>query len=69
MLSHVASHTDLIGSTESCRILQIDKSTLSRLVTGGTIKPASKFPGRNGAYVFHRSDIEALRDERAEAAS
>jgi predicted site-specific integrase-resolvase len=66
MLIRVASHTDLIGSSESCRILEIDKSTLSRWVADGVITPASKMPGRNGAYVFHRRDVEALRDERAE---
>jgi len=65
MLIRVASHTDLIGSRESCRILQIDKSTLSRKVADGSIKPASKMPGRNGAYVFHRRDVEALRDTMA----
>lgn len=65
MLTRVASHTDLIGSSEACRILRVDKSTLSRKVADGTLTPASKMPGRNGAYVFHRRDIERLRERRA----
>jgi len=48
---------DLIGSAEACTILEVDKATLSRWVAAGTLKPAHKLPGRNGAYLFHRADI------------
>ena len=58
---------DMIGSKDSCRILGIDKATLSRWVTAGQLTPVHKLPGRNGAYLFNRSDIEALATERATA--
>lgn len=69
MVCHMATHTppDLIGSTEACRILSIDKATLTRWVAAGTIQSAHKLPGRNGAYLFARADIEALQAERASA--
>lgn len=57
----------MIGSTESSRLLNIDKATLSRWVNNGTIQPALKLPGKNGAYLFNRADIEALAATRATA--
>lgn len=65
MLSLV--NDDLIGSTEACRILNVDKATLSRWATTGILNSAHKLPGRNGAYLFHRADIETLAAERATA--
>lgn len=57
----------LIGSTEASRLLDIDKATLSRWVTSGILHPVHKLPGRNGAYLFRRADIENLAAERASA--
>ncbi len=59
---------DLIGSTESVRILRVDKATLTRWVAAGRITPAHQLPGRNGAFLFHRADIEKLAAERAKEA-
>lgn len=56
----------LIGSKDACRILNIDKATLSRWVTAGTLTPALQLPGRNGAYLFHRAHIEQLAAQRAD---
>ncbi len=58
---------DLIGSAEACRILGVDKATITRWVTAGTLTPAHKLPGLNGAYLFTRADINQLAAERAEA--
>jgi excisionase family DNA binding protein len=52
--------TDLIGSTEACRLLDIDKRTLVRWISAGRVIPAYRLPGKNGAYLFRRADIEAL---------
>ena len=67
MLIYMTSASDFIGSTEATRILNIDKATLSRWVTSGVLTPAHKLPSRNGAFLFHRTDIEALAAERASA--
>ena len=54
--------TDLIGTTEACRLLGIDRSTLSRWVAAREprITPALQLPGPNGAMLFNRADVEAL---------
>jgi predicted site-specific integrase-resolvase len=58
---------DLIGATESGRILNVDKTTLTRWVASGRLVVAHKLPGRNGAYLFRRGDINALAQSRQEA--
>jgi predicted site-specific integrase-resolvase len=55
----------IIGSTEACTILNIDKATISRWVAAGRITPAGKLPRKNGAFLFNRADIEALAQARA----
>lgn len=56
---------DVIGSSEATQILNVDKSTLSRWVASGLISPLKQFPGRTGAMVFRRADVEKLAAERA----
>jgi predicted site-specific integrase-resolvase len=48
---------DLIGSAEVCEWAQIDRSTLSRHVAFGKIKPAMRLPGPSGAMLFDRKDV------------
>lgn len=52
---------NLVASAEVCAELNMDRSTLSRWVSAGKIAPAMKMPGRNGAMLFNRSDIERLK--------
>lgn len=67
MVLDMAKHTpDLIGSAEACRILRVNNSTLTRWVAAESVKAAHKLPGKNGAYLFERADIERLAVERAE---
>lgn len=54
----------MVGSREACQILVIDKSTLSRWAADGTLTPAMKLPGRNGAFLFHRADVDQLARQR-----
>lgn len=54
--------SDLIGSAEAARILGKSPRTIHRLVQSGALKPALTAPGGfAGAYLFDRSDIEALK--------
>lgn len=71
MVIGMATHTDpdLIGSAEVCRILNCHQATVGRWVEGGRLTPVHKFPGKNGAYLFRRAEVEALRDENAKRAS
>jgi transcriptional regulator with XRE-family HTH domain len=61
---HNNPQPDYIGSSELCEILGIDRSTLSRWVQSGRIKPAMKLPGLRGAFLFDRPTAA-----RAEVAS
>lgn len=69
MLTLMETGTDLVGSSESCRILDIHAATLTRWVAAGTITPAHKLPGKNGAFLFSRTDIEALAAAREQSAA
>jgi hypothetical protein len=42
-----------------------DPSSISRFVALGVLEPALRLPGKNGAFLFHRADIERLAAERA----
>lgn len=53
---------ELIGSKVACRILDIDKATLSRWVAAGKLKPALRLgDSDNAAFVFKRKDVERLK--------
>lgn len=53
---------DDLTSAEVARTLGIDRSTLSRWVTAGRIKPVRKLPGLRGAFLFDPDDVEKIRD-------
>lgn len=61
--------TDLIGAEKAAEILRIHPRTLRHRIAAGKIEPAGKLPGTTGAYLFHRSVIEALAKAEARAAS
>lgn len=75
MVSHMPSHSDsppeFIGSAEVARLLRINQVTVSRWVTSGDLVPAHKLPGKNGAYLFNRADVDRLvaKREHTEQAS
>ena len=54
------STTDLIGAAEAAEIAGVKRSTITRWAEAGTLKPVTKLPGLTGAYLFARSDVEAL---------
>lgn len=59
-MQHNSSADDEIVSAEACRILRVDRATLIRWVGAGKISASRKLPGRTGAFLFRRSDVEAL---------
>ena len=48
---------DLIGSAEVCELAGIDRSTLSRHVAAGKIKPTMRLAGPTGAMLFDRRAV------------
>lgn len=57
----------LIGSSEVCEILGIDRGSLVRRIAAGKIPVVSKLAGQTGAYVFDRAEIERIERAAAEA--
>jgi hypothetical protein len=57
---------DHITSGDACRILRVNATTLAKWARDGAI-PSTKLPGRNGAFVYKRADIERFADARAAA--
>ena len=62
-------HTrNLISTTEAIKILGVDRSTLSRWVKFGDIKPVMRLgDGPRAAMVFDRDTVIDFRDTRAGA--
>lgn len=61
--------SELVGTAEAAAILGVTVKTVNLWAVEGKLVPAHKFPGQTGAYVYHRADIEAVRDARAAAAA
>ncbi len=54
--------TELLSTGESAELLDTTVATVSRWAAAGKLPVAHKMPGRTGAYLFNRSDVEALRE-------
>lgn len=50
----------LLTSPQAGLILNKSARTVQRMADAGELPVAQKLPGPNGAYLFRRSDIEAL---------
>lgn len=62
--------TDEITSKEALDILGYsDPSTISRYVQIGKLTPSRKLPGRTGAYLFWRAEVQALANDKADKAA
>lgn len=58
-------NVDPIPTAEAARLLDLDTSTVLRMAKSGAIPHAYKIPGRTGAYIFDRQQIERLAAKRA----
>ena len=57
---------DEVVTREALEILGLkDPSTISRWVQIGKLTPSRKLPGRSGAFLFWRADIERLAAQLA----
>lgn len=59
---------DLVTTAEAALILGRSVATVNRLAASGQLTPTHKLPGKTGAYLFNRSDIEAAAHDKASAA-
>lgn len=53
--------SDILTYPQAAAMLNMSRSGVKYLVLTGRLTPAMKLPGKTGAYLFHRSDIEALK--------
>lgn len=54
-MTHTA--TDALTSAQVCDRFGCDKSTLSRWVKDGFIRPAMQLPGPTGAFLFAAAEV------------
>ncbi len=54
---------DLLGTAEAAEIIGVERSTIAHWMAKGRIVAHLKLPGRTGAVVFERSEVERVRDE------
>ena len=60
--------TEDLTTREALEVLGLkDPSSITRLVAEHKLIPSRKLPGKTGAYLFRRADIEALAVQRGAA--
>lgn len=50
----------LLTTNEACERLYVSRSTLTRWVKAGRLRPVRKLPGRTGSFLFRLADVKAL---------
>ena len=56
---------DWVSASDAADILGVDRSTLNEWARDGKITPLAKLPGRTGARIYARAEVERLARERA----
>lgn len=54
---------DLLGTSQAAAELDLVPSTISRMVKEGRMTPAMRLPGKTGAMLFARDEIERVARE------
>lgn len=52
---------DLITTAQAAELLNYTVAWVNKLAASGRLPVAQKLPGRTGAYLFRRSEIESSR--------
>lgn len=58
---------DLVSTSEAKDIIGCSIATVNRHAAAGRLPIAKQIDGIRGARLYHRADVEALRDEMAAA--
>ena len=56
---------DLVATVEAAAIIGVERSTLSRWAENARLLPAMRLPGKNGAALYRRTDVQRVADEYA----
>jgi excisionase family DNA binding protein len=65
MMARMDIEDTTVTSSTACEWLGIDRSTLTRWVQAGHLVPVFKYPGKNGAYLFERAEVDRVKRDRA----
>lgn len=63
VLAMRSSGGDLLTTTQAAALLGLERSVIARWAQFGKLQVAMRLPGETGAYLFLRSDVEAMRPE------
>ncbi|NUP83864.1 MAG: helix-turn-helix domain-containing protein [Nonomuraea sp.] len=61
----MSKNEHLIPTAHVAELLQVDVRTVHRMADDGRLTPAVKVPGRTGALLFDKNEVEQLRAARA----
>jgi excisionase family DNA binding protein len=60
---------DLLSTAEVAELTGWSVNSIHRRVDDGTLPVARKLPGRTGAFLFHRGDVEKYLPPRAQVSA
>jgi predicted site-specific integrase-resolvase len=63
----VPKNEHLIPAAQAKDILGVDVRTVHRMARSGLLPSAMKIPGKTGAWLFDRSEVERIAAQRAAA--
>jgi len=64
-----APEPEIIGIPEAATMIGTSRWSVLRLIEAEALVPLRKLPGKTGAVLFNRSDVEAFIARQAEEAS
>jgi len=56
-----------ITTAQAAEVLDVEHRSVFRMVKRGELSPSAKLPGRTGAYLFKRAEVERLAKSRSRA--
>lgn len=56
---------EYITAAEAADLLGVDRRSVVRFIDNGDLTALDKLPGRTGAYLFNREDVERFAESRS----
>jgi predicted site-specific integrase-resolvase len=57
--AHVTK-SELVSAAEAAQIRKVSRATINRLAAAGLLRVAHQMPGKTGARLFDRAEVESL---------
>lgn len=65
---HVPKNEHLVSTKQVSELLRVDVRTVHRMAQSGLLPSALKIPGKTGAWMFDRTDVDRIAAQRSAAA-